>query len=109
MRRNKLVAHFEIGEAWDRFSKNNKKKVHNHTKTNKMVSKIIGKLLLTIHLLVYYNSIFVDSSGISTDDDYSALLGFSKSAKNVIESRLTGNLNQMRIWWKVDWIYPLQY
>lgn len=33
MRRNKLVAHFDIGEAWDRFSKNNKKKVHNHTKT----------------------------------------------------------------------------
>ena len=72
-----------------------------------MFSQNFGKLLLAIHLMVYLNSIFVDSSRISTVEN--VLFGFSKSARTDIEAVLTGNLNQMRVWWKVDWIYPLQY
>ena len=71
-----------------------------------MVSRNLGKILLAIHVLVYFNSIFVDSSRISTPDN-SVLFEFSKSARTDIEAALNGNLNQMRIWWKVDWIYPL--
>ena len=71
-----------------------------------MVSKNFGKILLAIHVLIYFNSIFVDSSRISTPDN-SVLFEFSKSARTDIEAALNGNLNKMRIWWKVDWIYPL--
>ena len=41
MRRNKLVAHFEIGEAWDRFSKNNKKKSIITQKQTKWFPKLL--------------------------------------------------------------------
>ena len=71
-----------------------------------MVSKNFGKILLAIQVLVYFNSISVDCSRISTPDN-PLLFEFSKSARTDIEAALNGNLNKMKIWWKVDWIYPL--